>query len=465
MATASSQPIIPFKAYLNQKMAIYKAIVPGGIALFFAILTAALVFIQYADSNRLFVESIAPHVAALIETQDRPELQRFLRAVSGNHGSPIEVIQNGEIIASTLDTGRIGRPFEESESELRLLDLKKINGQYVSFTEAKRTYGHNATQAQVGIYLNMGSIIHASLTVATTLFLLLFLLINLITYRVAIIADKSLEHLEELEGAIRDTQESFDAKDIPSFPILELENIRQAFVKTKEKLKASNEKIAKSKAREMASFAYKNLIHDLNVPVTALRNHLKIMGLGRATEEDKKKALSRIVDLAEQVLRQVKSARSHLTLDEANLSNSDLVESVRRATFNAQMAFDEAPNVDVVRSFPKEELFKPHDPNLLGRAISNLVSNAIEAASSLVNVEIINQDKGVSIKISDDGKGMSQDEVSLHLQGRGRSTKSERKGIGLASANHIVRSHGGKIIYQTSPYGGACFEVRLEDSV
>lgn len=107
-----------------------------------------------------------------------------------------------------------------------------------------------------------------------------------------------------------------------------------------------------------------------------------------------------------------------------------------------------------------------HDSILLGRALSNLITNAIEAASKRVQVEISKIEDGVSIKVNDDGKGLEQEEVSLHLQGRGKSTKNERMGIGLASANHIIRSHGGKIIYQSSPLGGACFEVRLQgDSV
>jgi signal transduction histidine kinase len=98
---------------------------------------------------------------------------------------------------------------------------------------------------------------------------------------------------------------------------------------------------------------------------------------------------------------------------------------------------------------------------MLGRAISNLVSNAIEAANSEVLIEVTHSKDSINISVSDDGNGMNQEEASLHLQGRGRSTKSERMGIGIASANHIIRSHGGKIIYQNSKMGGACFEIQL----
>ena len=102
------------------------------------------------------------------------------------------------------------------------------------------------------------------------------------------------------------------------------------------------------------------------------------------------------------------------------------------------------------------------DPDKLREIFNNLVSNAIESASHSVLVEVLKDNENVSIKVSDDGKGLSQEEVSLHLQGRGKSTKAERMGIGLSSANHIVRSHGGKIIYKQSSMGGACFEIQLQ---
>jgi len=86
----------------------------------------------------------------------------------------------------------------------------------------------------------------------------------------------------------------------------------------------------------------------------------------------------------------------------------------------------------------------------------------IESAQNEVLIDVTSFEKTVSIKVSDDGSGLKQEDASLHLQGRGKSTKSDRMGIGLSSANHIIRSHGGKIIYQQSQMGGACFEIQLQ---
>jgi signal transduction histidine kinase len=63
---------------------------------------------------------------------------------------------------------------------------------------------------------------------------------------------------------------------------------------------------------------------------------------------------------------------------------------------------------------------------------------------------------------TDDGEGIEEEMVSLFLQGRGKSKKKNGLGLGLSGANHIVRLHGGKIIYRKSHLGGACFDIRLQ---
>ena len=452
----TKKPILPFKDFIGKRMTSYQIGIPLGLSILISIFTASIILIQFADTNKRFIESIAPHIAVLLESQDRPEIQRFVRAVSTKQETALEVIYNDEIIASTLNASRIGKIIDWKVKQLPVLDLQIQNGKLMSFT--------TATNAKIVIYLDTKSIIYVSLGISIAIFVFTLLIGNWLIAKVINESQKGLTYLSELEGAIRNTQNGFEPLTISHFPISELETIRAAFIESQEKLRESNEKITKSKAREMASYAYKNLIHDLHVPVTALRNHLKIMNLERATKEDRENALTRIVDLAEQVLKQVKSAKSHLGF-EVSLKNDDLVESVKRATDNAQVASFDKPKVEIKTIFPSEQIITSHDPILLGRAVSNIVANAIEAATSRVQVEMQLNNGLVSIKVSDDGKGISQEDVSLHLQGRGKSTKAERMGIGLASANHIIRSHAGKIIYQNSTLGGACFEIQLQGDI
>lgn len=440
----------------------YQIAVPIVIAALSAIITASIIFIQYADSDKSFIESISPHISTLLETQDGPEIQRFLKAVSSKHGSAIEVIsKNNEILGSSLESARIGTEFIMNSKNINFLDLKLNDGELISIVDIDRANGPEATGAKLIAYLNLSSILYVAIGISIAVFVFSFLALNWLISKVISISKDSLLPLNDLEKSIREMKSNFEDSSFGDSNIKEIENIRFAFIETFEGLNAANEELARSKARELATTAYKNLIHDLHVPVTALRNHIKIFNHERATNEDKEKALSRIVELAEQVLKQVKAARSNLALD-VTLKENDLIDSVVKATNDAQISLFDRPNIQVKTNIDHQKIFIPHDPVMLGRAVSNLVSNAIESATNEVIIDVLSNENTVSIKVSDDGKGLKQEDVSLHLQGRGKSTKADRMGIGLSSANHIIRSHGGKIIYHPSQMGGACFEIQLQ---
>lgn len=455
MDNKNRREVISFKKHIEQKMLPYQIAVPIIIAALSAIITASMIFIQYADSDKSFIGSIAPHISTLLETQDGPEIQRFLKAVSTKHGSALEVIsKKNEIIGSSLESGRIGTEFKMKLKNINFLDLKLNDGKLISLVDISRSNGPESTGAKLVAYLNINSILYVAIGISLAVFVFSFIALNWLISKVISISKESLLPLNELEQSIREMKSNFQEQDFKSTNISEIENIRFAFIDTFEEL-------ARSKARELATTAYKNLIHDLHVPVTALRNHIKIFNHERATSEDKERALKRIVELAEQVLKQVKAARSNLALD-VTLKENDLIDSVLKATSDAQTSLFEKPNVQIKTQISEKKLFVPHDPVMLGRAVSNLVSNAIESATNEVIIEVLNSEQNVSIKVSDDGSGLKQEDASLHLQGRGKSTKADRMGIGLSSANHIIRSHGGKIIYQQSLMGGACFEIQLQ---
>lgn len=458
----NGQAVIPFKKYIEQRMTPYQFAVPLLIAVIGALFSAAIIFIQYADSNKNFIESISPHIATLLETQDGPEIQRFLKSISSKQGTFFEVVsKDKEILASSMDPSRIGTNFNETQKEISFLDLKLSGNSLINTAQVARSNGPVPTGAELVAYMDLSKIIYVAVGISIAIFVLSFFVMNWVIAKIINISKESLLPLSELEKAIRLIEANSTSIELEHSRIYEIESIKTAFVEAFHRLHLANTELTKSKAKELATVAYKNLIHDLHVPVTALRNYIKIMGLERTSKEEKETALIKIVELAEQILKQVRAARSHLSLD-VTFKNTDIIESVVKATNDAQVALFDKPNIEVQTQTNLKDLNLNHDPVMLGRAISNLVSNAIESANHSVLVEVLKENENVSIKVSDDGKGLSQEEVSLHLQGRGKSTKAERMGIGLSSANHIVRSHGGKIIYKQSSMGGACFEIQLQ---
>ncbi|MGX7952295.1 ATP-binding protein [Tsuneonella sp. HG249] len=90
------------------------------------------------------------------------------------------------------------------------------------------------------------------------------------------------------------------------------------------------------------------------------------------------------------------------------------------------------------------------DPRQLGRAIGHLLDNAIAATpdGGKLLVDLSRKNDGVRIVISDNGKGMTRDELRRALEGlhTGVDGKAERRqGLGIPLARQLVEAHGGTL--------------------
>jgi signal transduction histidine kinase len=102
------------------------------------------------------------------------------------------------------------------------------------------------------------------------------------------------------------------------------------------------------------------------------------------------------------------------------------------------------------------------DPDLLHRALSNLVSNAIDALPQ--GGEIIVQSKSfanhVELSVSDTGSGLTPEECA-RLFTPYYTTKQHGTGLGLAIVQSVVSDHGGRISVQSAKEGGTTFRIEL----
>ncbi len=126
-------------------------------------------------------------------------------------------------------------------------------------------------------------------------------------------------------------------------------------------------------------------------------------------------------------------------------------------------------------AFRKNEvkyIVKIEDASLMLRAdtvqmtqiIFNLLMNAIyfTPKNGLVTIEATQSDKNIILKISDEGKGLSEEDLQKVFQPF-YTTKpvGEGSGLGLSVVHGIVLSHKGSITVKNNIKKGAIFEVRL----
>jgi len=107
-------------------------------------------------------------------------------------------------------------------------------------------------------------------------------------------------------------------------------------------------------------------------------------------------------------------------------------------------------------------------PNLLERALFNLMENGIKYSRDLlfVKVDIREQKKSFEISFIDKGIGIPPEDLDLiftrfYRSEVARSSKARGSGLGLAIVEAIVLKHGGKILVKSKLGQGATFTLIL----
>ena len=448
---------VSFSEHVSQNLKRFLFLVPIAFATVAAILIGSGSLLAQRENSKSLMTAISSHLALLIETNDRPELQRLIVSISAETGQEIEVVDNGRILASTklrTDIGLTDTPQREGASFARRAFIDPV---------PILRNGGAPTASFVRIYLPMNSSLGFCALIFTATFLVSAFTIWFLANRIVKGAQSAMSPVQDLIAAIRNLALS-EPINMQKLGISEFEEIRTTLVDTKTELRVATTKLADSMAKEMAGEAYRRLIHDLHNPVTALRQMMRLSVNPSLTSDEIHEVREKMVELAEQILEQVKAGKNTLALKPSIISGADLVRSIAIAAERAALSLSESRSFELIRNLPTEPYLVDHDPILIERVLTNLIANAVEASANKVVISLATENGSTSIRVADDGPGLPADVVNLHLLGRGRSTKANREGLGLSGCNHIIRSHGGRIIHRKSRLGGLEFELRLRES-
>jgi signal transduction histidine kinase len=138
---------------------------------------------------------------------------------------------------------------------------------------------------------------------------------------------------------------------------------------------------------------------------------------------------------------------------------NEVVRSVLRV-FHAQL---EGKTKITVRTELNPELPEiAVDPDLLHRALSNLVLNAIDALPQGGEIVVATRSQGnhVELSVSDTGASLTQEECA-RLFTPYYTTKQHGTGLGLAIVQSVVSDHGGRISVESTEAAGTTFKIEL----
>jgi signal transduction histidine kinase len=196
--------------------------------------------------------------------------------------------------------------------------------------------------------------------------------------------------------------------------------------------------------------------HELRTPLTILRSRVDTLA-DRGTS----KALHKDIEGMARVVNQLLDIAELETLSIDPLEKADLhAICAEVAEFAAPLALAQGKNIALSES--DAAVWVNGNPEMLSRAIRNLVENAINYSPPGTTVEIVVEDSGM-VRVLDEGPGIKEDERELIFQRfwRRDRRRTEGAGLGLSIVRHIADTHAATISVENRPTGGATFSLRF----
>jgi signal transduction histidine kinase len=197
--------------------------------------------------------------------------------------------------------------------------------------------------------------------------------------------------------------------------------------------------------------------HDLRTPLASLKIRAASM-----RPVDERAALFATVDGMERMIEDI------LTLARTGRSAEPLARVDVRALVSGVVDEFKAQGAAVGLE-PGEAVVWPLRPELLTRALSNLVDNAVRYAGG-ARLTVVMEGKALLIRVEDEGPGLPADQLEHVLRPFARLDQSRNRdtggaGLGLAIAVSIARLHAGTLELENRIEGGLSATLRLADSL
>ncbi len=206
-----------------------------------------------------------------------------------------------------------------------------------------------------------------------------------------------------------------------------------------------------AKSVEQAISGQRRLLHDVSHEFRSPLARLQILvGLARQTPAESAMVLDKVEAETQKLNALVEEILTYSRLESGaaavKLQQVDLLELLESVAEDGRLEALSQHKQLLVKADTKVQV--QADPDLLYRALENLIRNAIKftQSDSLVTVQLKQQHGQVQILVSDQGPGVAPDELAKLADPffRGQSTQ-EGVGLGLSIAKRAVASCGGEL--------------------
>lgn len=208
--------------------------------------------------------------------------------------------------------------------------------------------------------------------------------------------------------------------------------------------------------------------HELRTPLTAIRGFSELYRQGAVSgEEPTRELIERIEGESKRMSSLVEDLLLLARLDQAREMERkpvDLEGVVESAVASARAA---GPHHPVIFTPSGDELFTLGDEARIHQVVANLLANARAHTpeGTKIDVSISRDNEGVSIAVSDNGPGLSEEDQKKIFERFYRADPSrvrvdgEGSGLGLSIVDAVMKAHGGSVAVTSELGKGATFTL------
>ncbi len=211
--------------------------------------------------------------------------------------------------------------------------------------------------------------------------------------------------------------------------------------------------------------------HELRTPLTAIQGMSELLNEHEIEPVSQGKMLSTINSESKRMARMVNEYLD-ITRLESGAQKARFVpvdtEAVIEQTLLLLEPLAAKCNIKIIRRYKAIKPSIDADAELLARAFTNIVANAIKYSSdnTAITIETSSDNEALKIIVRDEGFGISSEQLPhvfekfYRVPQKGASAVIGT-GLGLALTQEIVEMHGGRISVESEPNTGSLFTIYL----
>lgn len=212
--------------------------------------------------------------------------------------------------------------------------------------------------------------------------------------------------------------------------------------------------------------------HELRTPLTAIKGWGETIRIAKHTDNDiLDKGIDVIVNESERLTALVEELLDFSRMESGKLSLKNGILDVNKELSSVLEVFyerSEREGIELVVNLPANPIKITGDANRLKQAFVNIIDNSFKynKKGGFVNVSLENVKDSVKIVISDNGCGISKNDLPRVREKFYKANNSVRgSGIGLAVTDEIVKLHNGEMIIESKIGKGTTTTIILPKKV